>query len=78
VAVAISEPGMDNRAAPTSANEMIKIGEFFERFFNNNASLNDTWPRFRGEDFDNVKKSGKALIDQFGNDPKNPMDSRFG
>lgn len=70
VAVAISEPGMDNRAAPTSANEMIKIGEFFERFFNNNASLNDTWPRFRGEDFDNVKKSGKALIDQFGNDPK--------
>jgi outer membrane protein assembly factor BamB len=70
VEVAMSEPGMDNREASASANELINIGEFFERFFSTEAALTETWPRFRGVDFDNIKKSGQPLIDKFDNDPK--------
>ncbi len=68
--VKLSEPGMDNREETAGANEMINIGEFFERFFSAEPQLEETWPRFRGNDFDNIKKSGKQLIDQFNNDPK--------
>jgi outer membrane protein assembly factor BamB len=70
VEVAMSEPGMDNREASASANELINIGEFFERFFPSEPRLEDTWPRFRGNDFDNIKKSSQPLIDKFNNDPK--------
>jgi len=68
--VALSEPGMDNREESAGANELINIGEFFERFFSAEPQLEETWPRFRGSDFDNIKKSGKDLIDQFNDDPK--------
>jgi outer membrane protein assembly factor BamB len=61
---------MDNREASVSANEFINIGEFFERFFSTEAALTETWPRFRGVDYDNIKKSGQPLIDKFNNDPK--------
>jgi outer membrane protein assembly factor BamB len=70
VEVAMSAPGMDNREASVSANEFINIGEFFERFFSTEAALTETWPRFRGVDYDNIKKSGQPLIDKFNNDPK--------
>ncbi len=66
----MSEPGMDNREASAGANELINIGEFFERFFSTKTTLSETWPRFRGEDFDNIKKPGKALTDKFNNDAK--------
>jgi outer membrane protein assembly factor BamB len=65
-----SEPGMDNRGESATVNETINIGEFFERFFSADATLEETWPRFRGESFDNIRKSGKPLIDKFNNDPK--------
>lgn len=66
-----SEPGMDNRGAKTGGeNEVINIGAFFERFSNSESELNDEWPRFRGPEFDNVKKSGAGLISKFNNDPK--------
>jgi outer membrane protein assembly factor BamB len=67
----ISEPGMDNRGKSALMSEVIRIGEFFERFFTTEPALEDTWPRFRGEAFDNVKSSGLPLIDHFaGGDPK--------
>lgn len=69
VAVKVSEPGMDNRGGNTAGlNEIINIGEFFERFFNIESSLNETWPRFRGSDFDNIKKPGIKLINKFDKD----------
>lgn len=64
-ALHISEPGMDNRGAGTSTTEMVNIGEFFNRFFSTESSLHDTWPRFRGPDFDNIKKQSIPLIDKF-------------
>ncbi len=69
VAIRVSEPGMDNRGGNTAGlNEIINIGEFFERFFNIESSLNETWPRFRGSDFDNIKKPGIKLINKFDKD----------
>lgn len=69
ISIAASEPGMDNRGDKTSGlYEIINIGEFFKRFLSTEASLNETWPRFRGEAFDNIKKSGPKLIDKFGSD----------
>ncbi len=71
VSVQLSEPGMDNRGANAALSELIKIGEYFERFFTSEPVLEETWPRFRGVDFDNIKKPGIPLIDNFsGGDPK--------
>lgn len=70
VEVTMSEPGMDNREASAEANELINIGEFFERFFSSEPKLEETWPRFRGEQYDNIKKTGQPLIDNFNGDPK--------
>ena len=66
----MSNPGMDNRGEDATLNETINIGEFFERFFSTNETLEDTWPRFRGNDYDNIKKTGKSLINSFNGDPK--------
>lgn len=66
-----SEPGMDNRGGEAGGvNEVINIGAFFELFSDSNSELNEEWARFRGPDFDNIKKSGTQLIDKFNNDPK--------
>ena len=71
VSIEKSEPGMDNRGNKTSGlNELINIGEFFERFFSTETSMSESWPRFRGTDFDNIKKTGVTLIDKF--EPNNP------
>ena len=66
VSITASEPGMDNRDGNTAGlDEIINVGEFFKRFISNESSLTDSWPRFRGNDFDNIKKSGIKLIDKF-------------
>ena len=67
-----SEPGMDNRGGDgAAANEAINIGAFFELFSSTESEYKEVWPRFRGPDFDNIKKTGTALISKFGNnDPK--------
>ena len=71
ISIQISEPGMDNRGVNAAMNELIKIGEYFERFFTSEPALEETWPRFRGEEFDNIKKPGIPLIDKFAaGDPK--------
>jgi outer membrane protein assembly factor BamB len=60
-------PGMDKRfAAANSGNKVIKIGEFFTSFVPVKSALTETWPRFRGENYDNISKSTIKLIDKFG------------
>lgn len=65
-----SQPGMDNRGAAVAINFDIKIGEFFENFGDKNSELQETWPRFRGEYFDNISRSPVKLIEKF--DPDGP------
>ncbi len=66
-----SEPGMDNRRSEAEGlSEVINIGAFFELFSDVDSEMNDVWPRFRGPEFDNIKKSGSGLIEKFNNDPK--------
>jgi outer membrane protein assembly factor BamB len=61
-----SLPGTDNRISQAdSIFEVVNIGEYFEGFGNAPDKLTESWPRFRGEDFDNVSKSPVKLIDRF-------------
>jgi len=63
---------MDNRESDqTGASETINIGAFFELFSSTENTLGEIWPRFRGPDFDNIKKSGTGLINQFKNSNPN-------
>ncbi|MCA1758908.1 MAG: hypothetical protein LC658_03980, partial [Bacteroidales bacterium] len=64
---AIHVEGADNRGAGAEAQD-VEIGEYFEQFATGYAELSETWPRFRGEDFDNISKSPVNLIDNFGSD----------
>jgi outer membrane protein assembly factor BamB len=51
-------PGADNRPEViTSDNSYINIGEFFESFIENHSPLSASWPRFRGENFDNISRA---------------------
>jgi outer membrane protein assembly factor BamB len=59
--------GADNRGAGAEAQD-VEIGEYFEQFATGYTELSETWPRFRGEDFDNICKSPIKLIDNFGTD----------
>ena len=65
-----SEPGADNRGEGVAINTDINIGEFFERKANEKSNLKESWPRFRGEHFDNISRSEIPLIDKFG--PEGP------
>ena len=60
----VSVPGMDNRKKGGNASrEAVKIGTEF-KFFKAAEDLPGTnWPRFRGEDYDNVCKEKIRLID---------------
>ena len=60
-----SIPGMDNRGKGVEVNLDIDIGEFFERFDRSSSNLKGTWPRFRGEYFDNISRSDVKLINSF-------------
>ena len=62
-----SLPGMDNRiSSGESVSEVINIGEHYEEFAGQATEMNETWPRFRGADFDNISKSPVRLIEKFG------------
>lgn len=56
--------GTDNRGKGVVMQE-VSIGEHFEEFPGEYIVLNETWPRFRGEDFDNIAKSPVKLIEKF-------------
>ena len=60
-----SLPGMDNRGKGDSL-QNVKIGEYFQQFSTSFVPMNETWPRFRGSDFDNISKSNIRLKEKFG------------
>lgn len=49
-------PGMDARPDLIGENEAVVIGEFFEAYTPIESVLKGSWPRFRGNDFDNISK----------------------
>jgi len=59
-----TEPGLDNRGEGGVVAD-IQIGAFFESLGSHESTLRESWPRFRGERFDNVSTSPVALIDRF-------------
>ena len=63
-----SLPGLDKRSASNdlSRNQVTKIGENFTLFGTLTSTLTGTWPRFRGENFDNISKSTVPLTDKIG------------
>lgn len=68
-----SVPGMDNRGKGVDVNLDVNIGEFYERLDREKSELTETWPRFRGENFDNISRSDIALIDKFGSGGPNVL-----
>jgi outer membrane protein assembly factor BamB len=61
-----SMPGTDNRVSQAdSVEEVVNIGEHFEAFAEVPDAFTESWPRFRGKDFDNVSKSPVKLVDGF-------------
>jgi outer membrane protein assembly factor BamB len=60
-----SMPGLDNRGKGMGADEEVIIGELFESLGTDYTELQETWPRFRGEAFDNISRSGIPLKDKF-------------
>lgn len=63
--ITLSEPGKDGRISSDSVTEVVKIGEMYTRFSETEPAGTETWPRFRGADFDNISKSKTPLIDRF-------------
>ena len=65
--LAIRLPGADNRAGRgDSAVEIVRIGAMFTRFASSIPDLEESWPRFRGPDLDNICKSDTRLKSSFG------------
>ena len=64
---AISVEGADNRGVAAET-QLVEIGEFFEQFASGYTELSETWPRFRGSDFDNISRSKVKLVNIFGNE----------
>ena len=59
-----TQPGLDNRGAKAVVPDIL-IGEYFESMGAFESGLEETWPRFRGEDFNNISRSGVSLIEKF-------------
>ena len=70
--LAESIPGADNRGGDsTSVAEDVKIGDQFQSFATSNSTLNGTWTRFRGADYDNIVKNSQPLKNSWtGNQPE--------
>ncbi|HDS07519.1 MAG: PQQ-like beta-propeller repeat protein [Bacteroidales bacterium] len=60
-----TEPGLDNRGEGAAVNLNVNIGEYFERYGTSESNLTETWPRFRGENFDNISRSKVKLLNRF-------------
>ncbi len=61
----VSMPGADNRGKGL-AEQDVNIGENFEQFATDYTEMSETWPRFRGADFDNISKSPVKLKEKIG------------
>ena len=65
-ALAVSNEGLDNRTtSPDSIVEKIRIGSIYNTFAPGESGLQETWPRFRGEEYDNTSRSEVALLERF-------------
>ena len=58
-----SQPGLDNRGEGGVVAD-IDIGAYGETLSSLETSLTESWPRFRGEHFDNISRSVIPLIDR--------------
>ncbi|MDD4143433.1 MAG: PQQ-binding-like beta-propeller repeat protein [Prolixibacteraceae bacterium] len=68
--LSIRVEGEDNRGAGGILQD-VNIGEIFNNYSSDYDSLSESWPRFRGSDFDNISKSPVRLIDKFSSeDPR--------
>jgi outer membrane protein assembly factor BamB len=61
-----SLPGLDNRGAADTISENVEIGKIFETTSSSYQEMSESWPRFRGSDFDNICKSSIKLKEKFG------------
>lgn len=61
--------GADNRGEGEARQE-VELGSIYEYFSDEYTPLSESWPRFRGSDYDNISKSPVDLIDAFG--PEGP------
>jgi len=59
-----TQPGLDNRGEGGVVAD-IDIGAYGETLASLETELTETWPRFRGEHFDNISSSTIPLIDKF-------------
>lgn len=64
----INLEGKDNRGEGNAFIQDVTIGEHFVEYSTNYKVLNETWPRFRGTDLDNISKSPVKLIEKFGSE----------
>lgn len=63
----LSVPGMDNRKkGPVASGEKVNIGEDFKLYKSVPGIPSANWPRFRGEQFDNISKENTRLISDWG------------
>lgn len=60
-----SLPGFDNRHGGLATDEIVAIGALYEVYNTDYVELSETWPRFRGEEFNNISKSKIPLKDKF-------------
>ena len=60
-------PGLDHRGEGVSAHDSVAIGSLFNRFSDQFTPLSETWPRFRGADYDNISRSAVPLRENPGN-----------
>ena len=65
-----SLPGLDKRGAADTVSENVEIGKIFETNTLTYPEMSESWPRFRGNDFDNISRSPVRLKEKFG--PKGP------
>ncbi len=63
----VSEPGRDGYVSPDEIDENIIIGEHFERFAFADNNLEENWPRFKGDNYDNIYSPDFNLINDFNN-----------
>ena len=58
-------PGMDNRPKIEPRNDSVIVGEFFDTLNTIDDLAPGEWPRFRGNDFDNISKDTTPLAENW-------------
>ena len=56
-------PGLDNRPEGFAASDAVIIGDLFRAFDGVASAIKSSWPRFRGENNDNISKENTPLAD---------------